>query len=171
MQIRQRSPWLTYDTVYNLTPSGREHNRCLEILHGFTNKVPHYIYSIFIKENCIQLRKEKRSSNTLFCLWEYVLKEYEADICETFFMNIIWINQRLRFWKEYNFVSFLSRQDLIRFKFNGNKSLWYGGWGGGGSRRIFKGLKCCFGTSKCSTSTPALFILVSPPPLPFCCRA
>ena len=40
-----------------------------------------------------------------------------------------------------------------------------GGGEGGGSRRIFKGLKCCFGTSKCSTSTPALFILVSPPPV------
>ena len=37
--MRQRSPWLFFDIVYNLTPSGREHNRCLKILHGFTNKV------------------------------------------------------------------------------------------------------------------------------------
>lgn len=39
VQMRQRTPWLGYDIVYNLTPSGREHNRCLKILHGFTNKV------------------------------------------------------------------------------------------------------------------------------------
>ncbi|XP_078382587.1 cytochrome P450 4V2-like [Oculina patagonica] len=39
IQMRQRSPWLFPDIVYYFTPSGREHNRCLKILHGFTNKV------------------------------------------------------------------------------------------------------------------------------------
>lgn len=39
IQKRQRSPWLWPDIVYFLTPSGREHNHCLKILHGFTNKV------------------------------------------------------------------------------------------------------------------------------------
>ena len=39
VQKRQRSPWLWYDALYNLMPSGREHNKCLKILHGFTNKV------------------------------------------------------------------------------------------------------------------------------------
>ncbi|KAJ7382904.1 Cytochrome P450 4V2 [Desmophyllum pertusum] len=39
IQMRQRSPWLWPDIVYYLTPSGREHNQCLKILHGFTNKV------------------------------------------------------------------------------------------------------------------------------------
>ncbi|XP_022784583.1 cytochrome P450 4V2-like [Stylophora pistillata] len=39
IQKRQRSPWLWPDIVYFLTPSGREHNHCLQILHGFTNKV------------------------------------------------------------------------------------------------------------------------------------
>ena len=37
--MRQRSPWLWNDTLYGLLPSGREHNRCLKILHDFTNQV------------------------------------------------------------------------------------------------------------------------------------
>ncbi|KAK2546756.1 Cytochrome P450 4V2 [Acropora cervicornis] len=36
---RQRSPWMWYDSLYNLTPSGREHSKCLKILHDFTNMV------------------------------------------------------------------------------------------------------------------------------------
>ncbi|RMX53149.1 hypothetical protein pdam_00021920 [Pocillopora damicornis] len=39
IQKRQRSPWLWPDIVYFLTPSGREHNHCLNILHGFTNEI------------------------------------------------------------------------------------------------------------------------------------
>ena len=39
VQMRQRSPWLWPNFVYYFTPSGREHNRCLNILHAFTNKV------------------------------------------------------------------------------------------------------------------------------------
>ena len=39
IQMRQRSPWLWNDTLYALLPSGREHKRCLKILHDFTNKV------------------------------------------------------------------------------------------------------------------------------------
>lgn len=39
IQKRQRSPWLWPDIIYFLTPSGREHNHCLQILHSFTNKV------------------------------------------------------------------------------------------------------------------------------------
>ena len=37
--MRQRSPWLWNDTLYGLLPSGREHKKCLKILHDFTNKV------------------------------------------------------------------------------------------------------------------------------------
>ena len=36
---RHRSPWLWNDVVYSWTPSGREHDKCLQIIHGFTNKV------------------------------------------------------------------------------------------------------------------------------------
>ena len=39
IQNRQRLPWLWNDTLYSLTPSGREHDKCLKILHDFTNKV------------------------------------------------------------------------------------------------------------------------------------
>ena len=39
IQMRQRSPWLWNDTLYGFLPSGREHKRCLKILHDFTNKV------------------------------------------------------------------------------------------------------------------------------------
>ena len=42
VQKLQRSPWLWYDVLYNLTPSGREHSKCLEILHDFTNMVCNY---------------------------------------------------------------------------------------------------------------------------------
>lgn len=36
---RHRSPWLWNDVLYSWTPSGREHDECLQIIHGFTNKV------------------------------------------------------------------------------------------------------------------------------------
>lgn len=36
---RQRSPWLWNDILYSWTTSGREHDKCLKIIHGFTNKV------------------------------------------------------------------------------------------------------------------------------------
>ena len=39
IQMRQRSPWLWNDTLYDLLPSGREHKKCLKVLHDFTNKV------------------------------------------------------------------------------------------------------------------------------------
>ena len=41
---RQRSPWLWNDVIYSLTPSGREHDKCLRILHDFTNKVLFLLY-------------------------------------------------------------------------------------------------------------------------------
>ena len=37
--MRQRSPWLWNDTLYDFLPSGREHKKCLKVLHDFTNKV------------------------------------------------------------------------------------------------------------------------------------
>ncbi|CAH3155033.1 unnamed protein product [Porites lobata] len=39
LEHRGRSPWLWPDIIYNLSPSGREFNKCLDILHGFTDKV------------------------------------------------------------------------------------------------------------------------------------
>lgn len=39
--MRGRSPWLWPDVIYNLSPAGREFNKCLSILHGFTDKVYH----------------------------------------------------------------------------------------------------------------------------------
>ncbi|XP_068736583.1 cytochrome P450 4V2-like isoform X1 [Montipora capricornis] len=35
---RQRSPWLWNDILYSWTTSGREHDKCLKIIHGFMNK-------------------------------------------------------------------------------------------------------------------------------------
>lgn len=160
VQIRQRSPWLTYDIVYNLTPSGREHNRCLEILHGFTNKVAHYIYSIFIKENCIQLRKEKNSSNTLFCLCSYQ-QLFEFGRQSTNCKRNCWqesigvvstMNKASQETRCFEFsgkaeiereTRVVSRQDLIRFKFNGNKSI-CGTVGGGEEALYLLGVKMLF---------------------------
>lgn len=36
---RQRMPWLWSDRLFKLTPEGREHERCLKIIHQFTQKV------------------------------------------------------------------------------------------------------------------------------------
>ena len=41
---RHRSPWLWNDVLYSWTPSGREHDECLQIIHGFTNKVSHSFF-------------------------------------------------------------------------------------------------------------------------------
>ncbi|CAF1068446.1 unnamed protein product [Adineta steineri] len=38
---RQRMPWMWPDFLFNLLPEGREHNRCLNIVHQFTKKVIH----------------------------------------------------------------------------------------------------------------------------------
>ena len=34
-------PWLWPDPIFRLTREGREHERCLEIIHQFTKKVIH----------------------------------------------------------------------------------------------------------------------------------
>lgn len=36
---RQRMPWLWPDLLFRWTPQGREHDRCLKIIHDFTGKV------------------------------------------------------------------------------------------------------------------------------------
>lgn len=36
---RQTKPWLWSDRLFNYSPLGREFNKCLKILHGFTNEV------------------------------------------------------------------------------------------------------------------------------------
>ncbi|XP_028414063.1 cytochrome P450 4V2-like [Dendronephthya gigantea] len=39
IQERQKSPWLWPDFIYNITSSGRSHQKALNVLHGFTNQV------------------------------------------------------------------------------------------------------------------------------------
>ena len=41
IQERHKSPWLWPDMIYNMTSSGRKHQKALNILHAFTHKV-HY---------------------------------------------------------------------------------------------------------------------------------
>jgi cytochrome P450 family 4 subfamily V len=36
---RQRMPWMWPDLIFKLLPEGREHDRCLNIVHQFTKKV------------------------------------------------------------------------------------------------------------------------------------
>jgi hypothetical protein len=36
---RVRMPWMWPDLVFKLLPDGREHDRCLNIIHQFTKKV------------------------------------------------------------------------------------------------------------------------------------
>ncbi|KAM7435004.1 Cytochrome P450 4V2 [Porites harrisoni] len=56
---RQRSPWLWNDVIYSFTPSGREHDKCLRILHDFTNKViDERIADRAAKNNISQKEKE-----------------------------------------------------------------------------------------------------------------
>ena len=37
--VRQKRPWLWPDIIYNNIPAGREHAKCLQILHGYTDDV------------------------------------------------------------------------------------------------------------------------------------
>ena len=39
VHMRQKSPWLWPDCLFKVSPLGREYQRCLAILHGFTAKV------------------------------------------------------------------------------------------------------------------------------------
>ena len=39
LRKRWQQPWLWPDCIFNNVPLGREHNRLLRILHGFTDKV------------------------------------------------------------------------------------------------------------------------------------
>ena len=62
LEHRGRSPWLWPDIIYNLSPSGREFNKCLDILHGFTDKVlPSYSFFFFYEQ----------------CIFQHLLKEYK----------------------------------------------------------------------------------------------
>ena len=47
-QNRVWYPWQWSSWLYNLTPSGRAFNKCLDVLHGFTNGVSR---SAFVAEN------------------------------------------------------------------------------------------------------------------------
>ncbi|XP_061191272.1 cytochrome P450 4V2-like isoform X2 [Saccostrea echinata] len=51
---RQRTPWYWPDFLYNTIGYGKEHDRCLQILHGFTKKV--------IKEKMESQTEESRHS-------------------------------------------------------------------------------------------------------------
>jgi hypothetical protein len=39
MTRRMLEPWSSYDTIFNLTPLGREFRQCLKVLHDFTDQV------------------------------------------------------------------------------------------------------------------------------------
>lgn len=45
---RQRTPWYWPDFLYNTIGHGKEHDRCLRILHGFTKKVSWKYYTCFV---------------------------------------------------------------------------------------------------------------------------
>lgn len=68
IQMRQRSPWLWNDTLYGLVPSGREHKRCLKILHDFTNKV------ITINNNNDNNRNDDDDHHHLMCVRDLAFK-------------------------------------------------------------------------------------------------
>lgn len=59
IEHRFRSPWLWADTVYNISSPGREFQRCLKILHGFTNKV----IDERIRERSNKIEKEEESGD------------------------------------------------------------------------------------------------------------
>ena len=44
IQERHKSPWLWPDIIYNMTSSGRKHQKALNILHAFTHKVTHTLF-------------------------------------------------------------------------------------------------------------------------------
>ena len=84
IQMRQRSPWLWNDTLYGLLPSGREHKRCLKILHDFTNKV------ITINNNNDYNRNDDDDDDDLMCVrdlassdFTYSQKSFKVLFCSS----------------------------------------------------------------------------------------
>lgn len=62
---RQRMPWMWPDWIFKWLPIGREHDRCLKIIHQFTEKV--------IQERVQMFRaKETREKHSTF-LGRYTL--------------------------------------------------------------------------------------------------
>ena len=47
VQARQLWPWLQPDILFNCTSMARQQAKCLEILHGFTDKVKQIKYLVF----------------------------------------------------------------------------------------------------------------------------
>ena len=74
--MRGRSPWLWPDVIYNLSPAGREFNKCLSILHGFTDKVYHMAGVLQIQNfsSNVPLNWKFFSPSNYFCFVYYIIK-------------------------------------------------------------------------------------------------
>ena len=65
-------PWLANDIIFSLTPTGREQQKLLKILHGFTEEVGNllkgqcgsklYVQSIFFFLVCLDYRQKEGTS-------------------------------------------------------------------------------------------------------------
>ena len=55
---RQRMPWLWPDPIFRLTPQGREHERCLQVIHQFTGTIIQERVAVFKAEEV----RSKRSA-------------------------------------------------------------------------------------------------------------
>lgn len=87
---RHRSPWLWNDALYRWTPSGREHDKCLQIIHGFTNKVVEnpahffavllFLYLLTFVLFCFELVPSQRVLNWLPLKKKEVKKETDEGL-------------------------------------------------------------------------------------------
>ncbi|KAL3876313.1 hypothetical protein ACJMK2_034175 [Sinanodonta woodiana] len=64
--LRQRSPWLWPDFIFNLTRDGKDYKKCLKILHEFTEKV-------------IREKEEARSMDEKTLTMDDMLKDRDED--------------------------------------------------------------------------------------------
>lgn len=61
---RMRQPWIWWDRLFNVLPIGREHKKCLNILHGFTDKVIKERHEHLIEEGFYNTDDEHIAENT-----------------------------------------------------------------------------------------------------------
>ena len=71
IQYRQKSPWLWPDWLYALTPTKRQEDKYLSILHGFTKKV--------IKEKKLELAEREKHGE----------EEYNSDKKRLAFLDLL----------------------------------------------------------------------------------
>ena len=99
--MRGRSPWLWPDIIYNLSSPGREFNRCLKILHDFTDKV--YSIRLFMKTGMHGWHNDNPAKYFIFTL-------NMPRLCRTLYQPLPSVMQSV------SFVAFFCTQKVLNIR-------------------------------------------------------